>query len=222
MPFNMLSHALSHTLYSAFYFFQIGGCLGGPCQDAPPRNTCEAHPLCSQMLRTGEMCCDLAAPPSMYCAGHTVILYTASGGDERNKGGRGRDVAERPQQPGQCSGMKTGKDKTRCKSKGTVLLGGLSWCDAHKDQYIPRSNAPSHSSTVAQPQPLPQPLSQSLSQPQSQSQSQPLPQPLSQPQRAGLTAASSALVSTFEKGDSHRHTEPGFHCLVFEVDVHLN
>ena len=160
------------TLYPFSDVYQVDGCVGGPCRDAPPRNTCEAHPLCSQMLRTGELCCDPAAPPHMYCTVHTAKLYS-SNADETNKAGRGREVAERQQIPGQCTGMKTGSDKSRCKSPGIVLLGGLSWCNAHRHQYVPGTE-PSRSPAVAQ----------------------------TQPERAILPASSSAPVSVFERGDN--------------------
>ena len=143
--------------------------MGGPCRDAPPRNTCEAHPLCSQMLRSGELCCGPAVPPHMYCAVHAASLYS-SGGDETNKGSKGKDVAE--QKPGQCSGTKT-RDKSRCKSTGIVILGGLLWCDAHRDQYVPVIE-PSHSSAVAQ----------------------------TQPERAGVLAPSSTPVPVFVRGNT--------------------
>ena len=168
-----------HTLYPTSDTPQMEGCVGGPCRDAPPRNTCEAHPLCSQVLCTGELCCNPAAPPHMYCAAHAAILYT-SGGDEMNKGGRGRKVGEKEKQPlpGQCCGIKTGKDKSRCKTKqGTVLLGGLSWCDAHRDQYVPGielTHSPAAAAAVV----------------------------VAQSERGGLLASSSAPVSLFERGDT--------------------
>ena len=153
-------------------------CNGGPVLEAPPRNTCEAHPLCAQILGKvrrwpawkcvdapasahiqahqplrfptikGNLCCELVAPPSVYCARHEEPHLAAEAAAAAAAAGKAKAQAKgqaKAAGPGAgivgseiCSGAT--KKGAKCKSRGVVSLGGRPWCDAHKVHRWPAWN----------------------------------------------------------------------------------
>ncbi len=88
--------------------------------DNPPRNVCQQHPLCIEIMHDGEICNSQAVENTAYCKMHSKRSWFG-----------GVKTGEREEKV-QCAG------KTRrgnpCKTKGTSIDGSTFYCAPHADQ----------------------------------------------------------------------------------------